>query len=547
MRLSISSPIRSTRPSATAESYRDPSSAWAATDAVISSRSLTFTRTRYIAYSPTRQGIPGDPRPRRQAGLGRKRRDPERDRQRAPCAGAPKAHRGIRAGQAEPRDPFGWIRIFFFLLVRPGGDRRMAAMLANWRDGHHRCGHGRRNSGAGCRRAVRTAQAGGDLPQGAEQAAVRADTAGERPRRRAQCRAVRRTDRARGGARAARGPRRPTPGGARRGRGPGGVAVRRRAGDRPGLPRAARADRTPEAATAAAVALTGADSGAFAVRARRRDKRFPLTSEQLTQIGAEIQAAHGLPVTLEHPDTRGLRRGRPARGVRVHRGPAGAGRPAGRHERPRGRADVRRHRLAGRGLPVMKRGLRCVFLHFSGVPLTGPSRSTRRTRWSAGSTGSRAASRLYVVPFGKAQQSLAASGAGRLQVMAQRRLMLKTARCSPPAERVGAGHRRLARPGVQPDAAEHHRARRRGRAADPAAAARLGQDRDHGGGAAPRHAGDLRAARRGLLHAAHAAPRGDPGEDATTCTRSRGASTWRSSPSGWPPAPRSTGRLTKAG
>jgi thiamine biosynthesis protein ThiI len=32
-----------------------------------------------------------------------------------------------------------------------------------------------------------------------------------------------------------------------------------------------------------------------------------------------------------------------------------------------------------------------------------------------------------VVPFGKAQQSLASSGAGRLQVMAQRRLMLKTA------------------------------------------------------------------------------------------------------------------------
>jgi thiamine biosynthesis protein ThiI len=36
-------------------------------------------------------------------------------------------------------------------------------------------------------------------------------------------------------------------------------------------------------------------------------------------------------------------------------------------------------------------------------------------------------SRLYVVAFGRAQQRLAASGAGRLQVVAQRRLMLKTA------------------------------------------------------------------------------------------------------------------------
>ena len=32
-----------------------------------------------------------------------------------------------------------------------------------------------------------------------------------------------------------------------------------------------------------------------------------------------------------------------------------------------------------------------------------------------------------MIPFGKAQQALATTGAGRLQVMAQRRLMLKTA------------------------------------------------------------------------------------------------------------------------
>jgi len=36
-------------------------------------------------------------------------------------------------------------------------------------------------------------------------------------------------------------------------------------------------------------------------------------------------------------------------------------------------------------------------------------------------------SRLFVVAFGKTQQRLAASGASRLQIMAQRRLMLKTA------------------------------------------------------------------------------------------------------------------------
>jgi thiamine biosynthesis protein ThiI len=46
-------------------------------------------------------------------------------------------------------------------------------------------------------------------------------------------------------------------------------------------------------------------------------------------------------------------------------------------------------------------------------------------------------SRLFVVAFGKTQQRLAASGAERLQVMAQRRLMLKTGEAL--AAKLGAG------------------------------------------------------------------------------------------------------------
>ncbi len=83
--------------------------------------------------------------------------------------------------------------------------------------------------------------------------------------------------------------------------------VAARAADVPGIARvcsALRVDKTPEAASAAAVALTGAGSGTFAVRSRRRDKRFPVTSEQLNAlIGAQVVAAHGLPVSLKHPDT----------------------------------------------------------------------------------------------------------------------------------------------------------------------------------------------------------------------------------------------------
>ena len=77
--------------------------------------------------------------------------------------------------------------------------------------------------------------------------------------------------------------------------------------DVPGIVRVCqplRVAKTPEAISAAAMALTKGTSGTFAVRARRRDKRFPLTSGQLgVLIGREIQEVHGLGVNLSQPDT----------------------------------------------------------------------------------------------------------------------------------------------------------------------------------------------------------------------------------------------------
>ena len=133
---------------------------------------------------------------------------------------------------------------------------------------------------------------------------------------------------------------------------------------------------------------------------------------------------------------------------------------------------------------MMRRGLRCVFLHFSGMPLTGPESIYKAYAWSAGSTGSRAARGCTWWRSARRSRRLATSGAGRLQVVAQRRLMLKTARgarpagWTPPRWSPGTPSARC-----QPDADQHHRARRRCHAADPAPAARLGQDRDHGRGA----------------------------------------------------------------
>jgi thiamine biosynthesis protein ThiI len=218
-------------------------------------------------------------------------------------------------------------------------------------------------------------------------------------------------------------------------RGPAGRAeaadrIAERAGDVPGIARICRPLRvakTPEAVTAAAVALTAGASGTFAVRPRRRDKRFPLTSAELAVlVGREIQQAHGLGVDLRRPGTTVFievdsdevfvfTEGMPGQG----------GLPVG---------------MSGRGVvlmsggidsPVaayrmMRRGLRCFFLHFSGLPMTGPESIYKAYALVRGLDRFQGGSRLFVVPFGKAQQALAASGADRLQIVAQRRLMLKT-------------------------------------------------------------------------------------------------------------------------
>ena len=61
------------------------------------------------------------------------------------------------------------------------------------------------------------------------------------------------------------------------------------------------------------------------------------------------------------------------------------------------------------------------------MPLTGPESVYKAYGLVRQLDRFQRGSRLFVVPFGKAQQRLASSGSGRLQIVAQRRLMLKTA------------------------------------------------------------------------------------------------------------------------
>ena len=192
--------------------------------------------------------------------------------------------------------------------------------------------------------------------------------------------------------------------------------------------RAVRVDKDPEAATLAAVRLVADCAGSFAVRARRRDKRFPITSAQLAvQIGSRIRDVYGYPVDLRTPDTTVFVEVDQREVFVFTQGwPGQGGLPVG---------------MSGRGLvlmsggidsPVaayrmMRRGLRCHFLHFSGMPLTGPESVYKAYGLARQLDRYQTDSRLFVVAFGAAQRRLATSGAGRLQIVAQRRLMLKTA------------------------------------------------------------------------------------------------------------------------
>jgi thiamine biosynthesis protein ThiI len=201
---------------------------------------------------------------------------------------------------------------------------------------------------------------------------------------------------------------------------------------------ALRCERDPTVAADAAVELLRERPGrTFAVRATRRDKRFALRSIELARLlGDVVRVRLGLEVDLSNPDLElFVEIDHKELLVSVERMRGAGGLPVGTS----GRALV----LLSGGLdsPVaahrmMKRGLRCDFVHFSGRPFTS-SESIYKAYALAGRLDRfQGDSRLYVVTFGPAQRRLATAGAGRLQVLSQRRLMMRVA--SALGERLGA-------------------------------------------------------------------------------------------------------------
>ncbi|MEU4148032.1 tRNA uracil 4-sulfurtransferase ThiI [Streptomyces parvulus] len=195
-----------------------------------------------------------------------------------------------------------------------------------------------------------------------------------------------------------------------------------------------------ETITAAAVdALSDARPGLrFAVRTKRRDKQFPLTSSQIdAHIGARLLAGiQGLRVDLAKPDvTLAVEIDRKETYLSWRRFRGLSGLPVGSS----GRALVLLS--GGYDSPVaahraMRRGLACDFVHFNGAPYTNPSSVYKAYALARELNRYQPPGALHVIALGKAQKQLAVAGAGRLQVVAQRRLMARTA--SELAARTGA-------------------------------------------------------------------------------------------------------------
>ncbi|MFG3258459.1 tRNA uracil 4-sulfurtransferase ThiI [Streptomyces sp. NPDC048172] len=197
---------------------------------------------------------------------------------------------------------------------------------------------------------------------------------------------------------------------------------------------AARVPSTEEEITAAVLDALGTARAerpgiSFAVRVKRRDKSFPMTGTEFARVlGARAQEAHdGLPVNLSRPDVRvSVEIDRDVSYVSWRRLPGLSGLPVGSSGRAlallSGGYDspVAAHR-------AMRRGLRCDYVHFTGAPYTNPASLYKAYALARELNRYQPGGRMYVVALGKAQKQLALAGADRLQVVAQRRLMVRTA------------------------------------------------------------------------------------------------------------------------
>jgi tRNA uracil 4-sulfurtransferase len=190
-----------------------------------------------------------------------------------------------------------------------------------------------------------------------------------------------------------------------------------------------RCERDAEAiADVAMVAFERQRPETFAVRVRRRDKSFPLTSQDLErQVGAAIQRRTALPVDLGNPGLElRVELDVGAAYVHVRELATAGGLPVGTS----GRALTL---LSGgidspiASLFAMKRGLAVDYLHFSGEPYLEPTATAKAQAQAKVLNGFQAERPgvLWVVPFGQQQRMLSAVSEESHRIVLYRRQMAR--------------------------------------------------------------------------------------------------------------------------
>jgi thiamine biosynthesis protein ThiI len=166
----------------------------------------------------------------------------------------------------------------------------------------------------------------------------------------------------------------------------------------------------------------------FRVRAKRGDKRFPLTSQDIErELGRWILERTGAKVDLEHAElTYGVEVQQEAAFCFVERDRGPGGLPVG----TAGKVAV----LLSGGIdsPVaayrmMKRGCEVVFVHFTSFPFTDASSWDKSRVLIRTLTGYQYRSKLYAVPLGEVQQRIVVAVPAQYRILMYRRMMLRIA------------------------------------------------------------------------------------------------------------------------
>ena len=185
--------------------------------------------------------------------------------------------------------------------------------------------------------------------------------------------------------------------------------------------------------------IDGKKFSSFRISARRADKKFPLTSEDINkELGTLLKEKSGAEVDLENPEFTvfvEVLKGKIFFGFEKSRGTGGL---------PVGTGGTAVSLLSGgidspvSSFMMMKRGCRLVFVHFHSHPYLDRSSQDKVFELMKILDVFQGKSKLYVVAFGDAQKKIVLSVPEEYRVIIYRRLMLRIANIIAEKEKAGA-------------------------------------------------------------------------------------------------------------